>query len=128
MEGVTFALRQALEACESVSVPASTIVAAGGGASSDFWLQMIADVLNRPVSRSRQREQAGLGAGLLAGVGTGIYGQPVELAFQHIQQRCSRYDVPVEPQIAEVRRYEERYQQFTALYGRLVNDFHLLAR
>lgn len=128
MEGVTFALRQALQACEQVGQPTATIIAAGGGANSDFWLQLLADILNRPVQRSRQTEQASVGAALLAGVGIGIYGNSPQVAFDTILQRFARYDVPRDPLPAQVTLYEERFQQFSALFPKLVDDFHRLAR
>lgn len=128
MEGVTFALRQSLEICETVGQPAKTIIAAGGGGTSPFWLQLIADVLNRPVSRSRQQEQAGVGAALLAGIGAGIYGSTPKAGFDVVRERSARYEPEVEPVQTQVARYEERYQQYVSLYGKLAEDFHQLVR
>ena len=45
----------------------------GGGARSELWTQIHADVLRRPVERLRVHDSAALGAALLSAVGTGVY-------------------------------------------------------
>jgi xylulokinase len=45
----------------------------GGGSQNPFWIQMKADVLERRIRVSTIRENAGHGAALLAGLGSGIY-------------------------------------------------------
>jgi xylulokinase len=47
--------------------------AVGGGARSRLWLQIKADILNRPVSTLAVRERACLGAAILAGAAVGVY-------------------------------------------------------
>jgi sugar (pentulose or hexulose) kinase len=48
MEGVSFALRQALEISLTLSGPVDTVIVAGGGAESDIWRQIQADVFGLP--------------------------------------------------------------------------------
>lgn len=45
----------------------------GGGARSDLWTQIHADVLRRPIERLRVHDSAALGSALLGAVGAGIY-------------------------------------------------------
>jgi len=52
-----------------------------GGASKNDWLmQFQADLLDRPVLRSRTAELSGLGAAFAAGLGAGFWSSPDELA------------------------------------------------
>jgi len=44
----------------------------GGGANSDLWCQVLADVLDRPMVRTRSPEATSLGAAMLAAVATGV--------------------------------------------------------
>lgn len=69
-EGVTFSI---LDCFQSLSLPISALRFCGGGAKSDFWCQLVADVLNAQVVVPKNQELGALGAALLAGVGAGVY-------------------------------------------------------
>jgi xylulokinase len=62
VEGVTFGLHYAFGALERSGVQATQLTLVGGGAASDAWAQVCADVFELPVVRARQTEAAGLGA------------------------------------------------------------------
>jgi D-xylulose kinase len=62
VEGVTFGLAYALGALRRAGVEPSEITLVGGGAASDGWAQLCADVFGAPVRRERQPEAAALGA------------------------------------------------------------------
>jgi xylulokinase len=62
VEGVTFGLRYALGALERSGVRATELTLVGGGAASDAWAQVCADVFELPVVRPPQTEAAALGA------------------------------------------------------------------
>jgi sugar (pentulose or hexulose) kinase len=48
-------------------------IVTGGGARSDCWCQIIADVTGKPVFRTATTEAAALGAGILAAAASGLY-------------------------------------------------------
>ncbi|MCB9078331.1 MAG: xylulokinase [Anaerolineaceae bacterium] len=121
MEGVAMALRQALELSLSLGGQVDMIIAAGGGAESDVWRQIQADVLGLPMRQSLLTEQAGLGAALLAGVGAGLYADLDEACAQVVQ-----YGPPTQPDPDRHARYNQLYERFTQLYPRLQTDFHWL--
>lgn len=67
LEGVAFAFRDGKEALEAEASPIGQAMAIGGGARSDTWLAILADVLNLPLRRYRQTEAgAAFGAARLA--------------------------------------------------------------
>ncbi|MGO1834169.1 MAG: FGGY-family carbohydrate kinase [Actinomycetaceae bacterium] len=72
LEGVIFELRMAVEAMEgALGRPFDTIRLSGGGAKSQFWTQMQADIYGCRVERLKNSECAVLGAAILGGVGAG---------------------------------------------------------
>jgi len=74
LTGVAFSARHLLETVEEACPEQLTSVTfSGGGARSDLWTQLHADVLARPVERLRVLDTAALGAALLGAVGTGRY-------------------------------------------------------
>ena len=89
LEGVALNLRWTLDAMGSVQEPCPELRAIGGGARSDLWLQIIADVTERPVERVRHPQLAGaIGAALMAAVATGAVGSVPDIASRvHIAAR-----------------------------------------
>ncbi len=75
-EGVSFALLDAYEALqelrESCGVP-EVIRVTGGGARSDYWMQMLSDIFGIPTVRLRVDEGPAFGSAILAGVGIGVW-------------------------------------------------------
>jgi xylulokinase len=122
MEGVAFTLRQALEISIELGGEVETVVAAGGGVESAVWRQILADVLGLPLQKSLLSEQAGIGAALLAGVGVGVYS-----GFDEAGAAMQQYGALTEPQPENRRLYDALYAEFTALYPKLRDDFHILS-
>ena len=49
LEGVTFGMRDALEIMQSMNIPITQVRASGGGARSEFWRQLQADIYQKPI-------------------------------------------------------------------------------
>ena len=74
LEGIAFEQRLQTEAVEAaIGGQIEAFVVTGGGASSDLWCQIVADVTGRPVRRAGSQEATSLGAAILAMWGTGMY-------------------------------------------------------
>ena len=73
MEGVTYEMRTNLEQLESFGIHPEKIYATGGGATSKVWMQIKADILNRPISSLCAKEVGACGTCMLVGVGIGLY-------------------------------------------------------
>lgn len=117
MEGVAFSLKDSLMIFEELGISGDTIIASGGGASSDEWLQIQADIFEKNIKVCGVREQACLGACILAGVGTGI--------FSSIEQACERFvsfrDKVYEPNEKNIETYRELYRKYGRLYEKNVD-------
>jgi sugar (pentulose or hexulose) kinase len=75
LEGV--ALEQAtcsIGVAKATGIEIDHFVAIGGGATSDLWVQILADATGRPVQRSATVEASSLGAAIAAAKGIGWYG------------------------------------------------------
>jgi xylulokinase len=72
-EGVTFGLLDSLDVLRRLGAAAGEVRITSGGARSEFWGQMIADVFGVPVIRLANDEGPAFGAAILAGVGTGVW-------------------------------------------------------
>jgi xylulokinase len=102
LEGVAMSARQVLAGVEAAcDMPLERIVFSGGGARSDLWTQIHADVLGRPVQRVRARDSAVLGAALLGAVCAGIHpdiptavdtAMKIERVFVPIAENTDRLD------------------------------------
>jgi xylulokinase len=88
-EGVTFALLDAYEALQALkdSPGAPEVIrVTGGGAKSDYWMQLIADVFGIPTVRLRVDEGPAFGAALLAGVGIGVWEDVASACAQVVKE------------------------------------------
>jgi xylulokinase len=72
LEGVVFGFRHHVDVFAERGLSVRQIFAADGGAASDLWLQIAADVLQRPVTRIDHHPGSSLGAAFVAGMGTGV--------------------------------------------------------
>lgn len=108
MEGVGFALYQCMEICETLGLKAETIVASGGGAKSPLWLQIQSDIYGLPVKVTDTKEQACLGAAIIAGVGTGV--------FKDVQEACAGIIRHKDKIVVPSKENHARYQEYYALF------------
>ena len=112
MEGVVFGMKEGLAVLTEMGIRCDHLIAAGGGARSDVWLQMQADIFERDVYRSATKEQACLGAAITAAVGIGLY--------QNFEEACAACVEPAShvfsPKAENIKRYQEMYTLFRELY------------
>ena len=121
LEGVAFAMRDSLEIFRSFGVDARRIIAAGGGAQSALWQQILADVLGAPLVRVATKEPAACGAAILAGVGVGLFD-----SIEDATQRIVRLSGATDPIAGNVERYERLYPLFRSLYPKLKDAYREL--
>jgi xylulokinase len=123
MEGAAYAMRDCLEIINGMNVPIREIRLSGGGARSEFWRQMQADVYGRRVCTINAEEGPAFGAALLAAAGTGRYKGVTEACNAVIRVVSS-----TDPQAEAKRAYSKSYPMFRKLYQSLKPDFAEIAR
>lgn len=110
MEGVALACFDAFQVLVEMGARTERIVMAGGGARSQLWQQIVADVFWLPVHRLKVREQSAVGAALLAGAGMGL------LDAGRAARRWAGYHSPVEPEERRHVLYTELLDIFRAVH------------
>ncbi|NLF09841.1 MAG: hypothetical protein GX594_17955 [Pirellulaceae bacterium] len=78
MEGATYYFAEGFSRLERLGIDTSELIATGGGARSDAWLQIKADVYGVPLVRSEYTECGLLGAAIVAGAAAGALPSMVE--------------------------------------------------
>jgi len=119
MESETLYFVQSINALRELGVDTSEFIATGGGAKSDQWLQIKADVFGIPFVRPRITEASLLGAAILAGLATGVFANPAE-GVERFVERVRVF----EPDPHRRRIYQEKQEQ----YQQLLPSLHDLLR
>ena len=122
LEGVAYGLRDSLEIFHAMGVHPSQIRLSGGGARSNVWRQVQADIYNRECVTINIDEGPAFGVALLAGVGTGIYPSVQKACAQTIS--VAERTAPIAANAAVYDRYYPIYQQ---LYLALKESFKAVA-
>jgi len=114
LEGISYELKLNLDVLTEAGVTVREFRAIGGGAKSDFWLQLKADMYNRPVVRLQVAEAAALGMAIAAGVGTGAYESASEAA-----KRLVTTERVFHPDQRKAAIYDEKLRQYRQIYPAL---------
>ena len=109
MEGVACLLRKNCDAMKRKGAEVGYIIATGGGAKSNIWCQMQADITGVPVVRPAEMEAACLGSAMIGAVCAGKYA-----SFEEAAKVAVRMERRFEPR--ENPDYERLYKKFCALY------------
>ena len=118
LEGVTYGMRDALHIMHDMQIPVNEVRASGGGARSDFWRHLQADIYNAPVVITNAAEGPAYGVALLAGVGTGVWKSVEEACRATIKQTTK-----IQPNKKMAALYEKHYPTYRKLYLDLKERF-----
>jgi xylulokinase len=111
LESTTFYFVESLDALKGMRVDTSEFIATGGGAKSDDWLQIKADIFGVPFVRPAIIESGLLGTAILAGVATG--------EFKHVEEATKifvRREKAFEPNAKRHAIYRERLSKYQELF------------
>ncbi|HEV2124194.1 MAG TPA: FGGY-family carbohydrate kinase, partial [Chloroflexota bacterium] len=122
LEGVAYSLRDCLELFREIDVPVSDVRASGGGARSELWRQIQADIFGIPVATLDLTEGPAYGAALLASVGAGIYDSVPDACDATLHESTR-----LRPDPDHHALYEHYYEVYRSLYPSLRNQFSRLA-
>lgn len=107
-EGVALAVR---DCYESIPISTSEITLSGGGARSDVWARIIADVTGKVVKVPEGSEFGAKGAVLNGAVALGIYD-----SYHRAVEETLRFARTYEPDPANTRKYDELWQIYRQIY------------
>jgi glycerol kinase len=116
LEAIAYQVRDVFDVMQAESgVPLRTMLADGGASRNDLLMQFQADVIGRPVSRSRSTDVSPLGAAFLAGLAVGLWADEAEVESLVPPRDC------FEPQMPR-RQREALYAGWREAVARTVFD------
>lgn len=111
LEGITFGLKDILEIIKDINIDVKSVRVSGGGAKSEFWQQMIANIFEVNVDIVNSTEGPAYGAAILAMVGDGIY--------KDVNTACSTLIKVINSKVPNKtleKKYRKKYEIFKKLY------------
>jgi xylulokinase len=115
LEGIAYGFRHHIDVFTELGHVPTSVRVSDGGARSDLWVQIIADVLSRPVEVLAGRGGAAMSAAYLAGMATGVFSD------WHDIERFITLSRVVRPHA--ISDYEDGYRVFRSLYPALKPSF-----
>ena len=122
LEGLAYEQALGVRRLNEIGVDIRELTAVGGGAKSERWMQIKADIIGLPVSVLHTSEAASLGVAMLAGWATGVYASLHEAAAQLIRARKTFL-----PRQAYAAHYERQLRIYADLYQALKPIYEAMA-
>ena len=116
MEGVCFALRDCVELARAAGASPSFSTVSGGGARSELWMRILANVLNLEIRIPETEEGPALGGVKLAAAAAEGSKEPLFRREQAIRR-------VVRPDPAIAARYEKKYRNYQKIYPQMKSLF-----
>lgn len=114
LEAAAYGNLHIIETLVEAGLTIDSIVASGGGTRSPLWLQMHADVCNRPIRTTRSAEACLVGGAVAAAVCAGAY-PDLRAAAAAMVHTADEYT----PDPARHRAYQDSYRLYRDLYPAL---------
>ncbi len=108
LESIAFNIKSNIEKMETLGKDFREISVFGGGANSEIWLRIIADVTGREVTKPYLEESACLGAAMLCAQSMG-YSKPLKTESVH----------RIVPDMGKVLVYEKKYSEYKELENKI---------
>lgn len=120
LEGVGYSMKDSYETLKSMNIAPQTAVGIGGGMQSPVWRQILADMLNIPLTTVKHVDSS-LGSAMLAGVAAGVFRDPIEAT-----KRCVREAGVTLPDPEGAAFYQERFALYKEIVTALTPVYHKL--
>jgi len=111
LEGITYEMMLNLECLEEAGVKIDELKAVGGGARSEFWLQLKANMMGKKIVSLNVSEAGTLAVAMLAGTASGIYNSLEDAVEKLVKVKREFYP---DEKIHGI--YQEKYQNYKKIY------------
>jgi sugar (pentulose or hexulose) kinase len=118
MEAIACIVRRNIDVLEELKIPVNEIRVLGGGAKSNIWNQIKADITRKNIICTENEEAACLGAAILAGKAVGIYDSVKDASSNMV-----RIKKIFKPRKENIEIYKETYKKYVKLYDDLCGLF-----
>lgn len=111
LEGVTFEIRMNVEIMDNSGMGIKKFIATGGGARSKTWIQLKANILNKPIYVTERDEAGCFGAAMIACASeTGMsYNDLIIKGKDQLKD-------PIYPEYDKVKIYGHKFEKYKKLY------------
>src|SRR5699024_5795999 len=106
-----FSFRDILDIYEANGKNFKQLVSIGGGAKSELWLQIQADIFNKEVVRLESEQGPGMGAAMIAAVGLGWFAD-----FSGCAEKFIAVKKVYQPNPEHVAEYQQLHQIYQQIY------------
>lgn len=114
MEGVSHLLAKNINFIKKIGVVSDMIISTGGGAKSDFWSQLKADITGLTVAIPQNEEAACYGAAIIGAVSQGVFN-----GYDEAISKCISIKKRFYPKQREL--FARKHELFNDIYNRLYN-------
>ena len=94
-----------------LGTPIERLILSGGGTRHPLWLQLQADIFNRPVFRSAIQEATARGAAILAGIGIGMFNDAADAVIRAVNEPV----LAAVPDPARSAMYQASFREYATL-------------
>lgn len=122
LESVIYGFRHHLEVLAMEGLRPKRVIATNGGAKSDFWCQIAADILGVRIRSYPKHPGSALGVAFVAGIGCGVFNDWAEIHM--FLDSWEEYT----PDPRNVQIYEHAYKIYRELYTQLSPSFAALKK
>jgi xylulokinase len=119
IEGITFEMKLNLDLLDKAGVPVNELRPLGGGAKSPTWMQIKADIYDRPCVELDVTEAGCLAMAMLGGVAVGEYSGIGDAVKATVRRKRV-----FEPDPANAKAYAERFALYREVYPALKDLAH----
>ena len=119
LEGVSFEMKFNLELLKNCGIECSRIIASGGGAQFEDWLQLRADILQMPLFISECKNTGILGLFAISSVTLGYFSSPEDA----VQSSNPIHDVK-QPRSEKASYYAQKYEKYKEIRTFIQKDLN----
>lgn len=112
MEGVVYEMMINQEKLMEAGIRPKRLLATGGGAASEVWMQMKADMLQIPVTSLENADAGAAASAIMAGVAAGVFADQKSAAAVFVKERKTYY-----PRQDMYEKYRKHYERYKKVYG-----------
>jgi sugar (pentulose or hexulose) kinase len=118
LESLGYMMRSDLDIVNNLGLDISKIISVGGGASSNLWSQIKADICNIKIEIPEYTETALLGSAMMAATAIGLFNNLGEASKNLMKTKRSFV-----PEIGTIKLYSESFEKYRKLYMSLKDLF-----
>jgi sugar (pentulose or hexulose) kinase len=112
LESIAYLIKKNISYLEQLNIKADRIISLGGGAKSDIWCRIKADIIEKEIVLTANNEAASLGAAMIGAVKEGVFKD-----YGHAVEKLIEVEKTYYPKENDI--YKRQYEIFLEIYEKL---------